>query len=72
MHLAVDVCQAALNAVVVIRQVGVIDSEEVQQRGVEVVPGHWVLGRLPTDIVCASIGDASADTTTTTTPPENP
>jgi len=49
--MAVHVRQASLDAVVIEREPFVIDAEQVQDRGVEVVPGHWIVGRLPTDFI---------------------
>ena len=48
---AVDVGQAALNAVVVEGQLFVIDAHQMQHGGVEVVPLHRVLDCLPADLV---------------------
>ena len=56
---AVDVCQAALDAVVVEGQLFVIDAHQVQYGGVEVVPVHRVLDCLPADLsglLVAAIG----------------
>ena len=46
-----DVGEAALNAVVVVREPGMVDTQEVQHGGVEVGPRHRVLGDLPADVV---------------------
>ena len=48
---AVDVGQASSDAVVVVGQLLVVDAEQVQHRGVEVVPGDGMLGDLPADVV---------------------
>ena len=39
-----------------------VDPQQVQQRGMEVVPGHRVLGGLPADVVGGPVGSAPSDT----------
>lgn len=51
---AVDIGQTALDSVVVVGQSFVIDAEQVEQGGVEVVPGNGAFGRFPADIVSGS------------------
>src|SRR5438105_3274163 len=49
--LPVHVGEPALDAVVVVGEFRVVDAEELQDGGVEVVPGRGVLDGLPADVV---------------------
>jgi hypothetical protein len=51
--------QSALNAVVVKRQTLVINAEQVQNGGVEIVNIDRILGSLPADVVGRSVRDAA-------------
>ena len=55
--MAVHVGQPALDAVVVIHQPRVLDSEQVQDRGVEVVDRDRVLGDLVADFIRCAVRD---------------
>ena len=61
-HPAMDVGQAALDAVVVERQAGVVDAEQVQYRGVEIMNAGRVLGDLPADVIARSVCNAMFET----------
>ena len=50
-YVAVDVRQAALDAVVVVREPVVPDAEQVQRGGVEIVPGDRLVDDLPADVI---------------------
>ena len=48
--------EATLNPIVVIAQPLVINAEEMQHRGVEIMPGYRLLDRLVADVVGGPIG----------------
>ena len=50
-----DVRQAALNPIVVVGQVLVVDPRQVQHRSVEIVPVHPILDRPVADVVRRTI-----------------
>lgn len=54
---AVNVRKPSLDAVVVECQLFVINPEEMQDRGMKVMPRDGILDRLPTDVVSGSVGD---------------
>ncbi len=56
--MAMHVGQPALDAVVIERQPRVVDAQQVQDRGVEVVDIDRLLGHLPADVVGRSVSDA--------------
>src|SRR5262249_52972084 len=55
---AVDVGESPLDSVVVERQSLVVDSEQVQDSGVEVGPSDGFFGRFPADLVGGAISDS--------------
>ena len=55
-HIPMHVGQPSLNPVVIKRQPGVIDSKQVQDRGVKIMHVHGILGRLPANLVGSAIG----------------
>ena len=56
MDLAVYVGQASLNPIVVVGQTRVVDAQQVEKSGMEIVPGHGVFGGLPADVVGRAMG----------------
>lgn len=63
-HVAMHVGQPPFDAIVVVRQFFVIDAEEVQHRGVKVVPGNRSINSFPADLVGAADRDARPAATT--------
>ena len=61
----VHICQSAVNAVVPHGELFVVDSQLVQDRGVDVVARGWVIlvGRAESPLVTLPVGHASTDTT---------
>ena len=55
-----DVGEAAVGAVVAEREAFVIQTEQVQDRGVDVVGGDLVPGGLPGPRIAFAVGDAGA------------
>ena len=57
-----DVGQSPVDAVVVPGESRVIDAKQVQHRGVQIVHGHRIAGRLIADLVAfaGSVGDVLA------------
>lgn len=53
-----DVGEAALDAVVVEGEPLVVDAEEVEHGGVEVVPVHWLFDCFVTDVVGRAVREA--------------
>ena len=49
--MAVNICQAAFDPVVVVGQFFVIDPHEVEHGCVEVVPMNRIFNRLPSDLI---------------------
>src|SRR5438105_1552505 len=60
-HLAADVGQAEIAALETIGQPLVIEAEEVQERGLEVVDVHGIFGDVVAKIVRLAEGDAALD-----------
>jgi len=60
---AVHVRQPALDAVVVDRELRVVDAEQAQRRRVEVVALGRILRRLEAELVARAVGRASLDAT---------
>ena len=58
---SVDVGQTALDAVVVEGQAGVVDAQEMQDRGMKVGPGDAVLDGFPANFVRRTIGEAGLE-----------
>ena len=56
-----DVGEAALNAVVVKGELFVVEAEEVEHRGVQVMEGMDVFGRLESEFVGGAMADAGFD-----------
>ena len=56
--MAVDICQAAGKAVMVIRKAFVIEAEDVQNRGMEIVDGGGLLDRFIPEFVGGAVADA--------------
>ncbi len=54
--MTMDVGQATLDSVVVIRECFVVDAEQVEDRGVEVGPGDRLFHRLPSDFIRFTVG----------------
>ena len=50
-YLAVDIGESTLDTVVIVSQLGVVDSEEMQHSGVEIVPRNRPLNGFPTDLI---------------------
>ena len=63
--MAVDVGEPAVDAVVPYGELGVVDAQQVKNRGVHVVDQGGVLAvqRLVAPLVAFPMGDAAADTT---------
>ena len=59
--MAVDVGEAALKAVVVEGQPGVIDAEKVQNGRVEIVDRHRMVGAAP-QLIGGAVGEATLET----------
>jgi hypothetical protein len=57
-NLAVDIRQAAANAVMVVGQLLVIEAQQMQGRRMEIVGGHGILSRQAAHIVGRSVGEA--------------
>ena len=57
----VHVGQAALDAVVVEGQPLVVDAEQVQRGGVQVVAVAWGVRRLEAEVVARAVGDAALE-----------
>ena len=57
---AVNICQAAIAAVVTKREPFVIDAEEMQDRGMHVVSFHRFVS-MPGEFVALAVGDAALD-----------
>ena len=53
-----DIGESALDAVVIIGQSSVVDAEEVQDRGVKVMPGDRIAGDFPPNLVALAVGGA--------------
>ena len=51
--------QATLDAVVVVAQALVIESEQVQERGVEIVNGRDILHRLVAELIRGSVAETA-------------
>ena len=62
--LTVHICQSAVNAVVAYGESFVVDSQLVQDRGMDVVARGWVIpiGRAESPLVTLAVGHASTDT----------
>ncbi len=60
-HMSVDICQAAVDAVVVEAQFLVIQPEQVQRGGVQVVAVGGILGGFEAEVVGAAVGGAAFD-----------
>src|SRR5262249_6930000 len=60
-HVAGDVGQAEVAALVAVGQAAVVQAEQVQQRGVEVVDVDGVAGDAPADVVGGAVDVAAAD-----------
>lgn len=62
--LTVHICQSAVNAVVAYGELFVVDSQLVQDRGMDVVARGWVIpiGRAESPLVTLAVGHASTDT----------
>ena len=56
-----DVGEAALNAVVVKGELFVVEAEEVEHRGVQVMEGMDVFGSLESEFVGGTMADAGLD-----------
>ena len=52
---SVDICESSGESVVVVGHSGVVDAEQVQQRGMEVVHGDGILGRLVSHVVTDAV-----------------
>ena len=52
--------QAAANAVVVEGQAFVVDAQQMQHRGMEIVPMDGLIDSLPADVIGRAIGDTVA------------
>ena len=62
-NVTMDVSQTTLNPIVVVGQLFVIDSHEVQYRGVEIVPVNGILDRFPSGLVGLSVAETTLDPT---------
>ena len=58
---AVDVCEAAVDAVLAVGQAFVVDAQKMQHRGVEVVAVRFPFLRLVSPVVALSVGDSRFD-----------
>jgi len=56
-YMAMNIGQAAMDTIVVIDQVLVIDSKEMKDRRMEVMPSDRIAGHFPADIVRLAIGE---------------
>jgi len=63
-HVSMNVGQSSLQAVVVEGQTFMFEAHQVQERGVEVVDGGWVDGRLETEFVAFPETEAAFDAST--------
>ena len=59
-HVAVNVGQSAMDSIVVVDQLLVIDSEQMEDRRVEIMPCDRVVGYFPSDVVGLSIGETGS------------
>ena len=59
--MAVDVGEAALDAVVVKGELFVVEAEEVEHRGVQVMEGMDVFGCLESELIGGTMADAGFD-----------
>src|SRR5438270_9968975 len=56
-----DVGQTVVAALEFVGETGVIDSQTVENRGVQVVNVHWVLDNVVTEFVSAAVSDPRPD-----------
>ena len=59
-HVAVEIGEPVIAAAVVVGELGVVDAELIENRGVNVVDVHGILDRLPAEVVGGAVGEAAA------------
>src|SRR5436189_11359 len=55
------VCQSTLNAIVIIRQPGMVQAQQVQGGGVQIVAITWIFDRPAAGLIRGPIADATSD-----------
>src|SRR5438552_7522132 len=60
--LTMDIRQTPANAIVIVGQLLVIEAQQMQRRGMEIIRSHGILGRQAANVVGRSIGETRFET----------